>query len=118
MNDIIKPDKKAGQEGAISLGTNVCGRGTHIEIGNKPLHVIVSFYNANKRAMNQAFGRTARQKKFGTVRTICLFDQYFAEIKIMNNDEIKKNLNMLSNINHLQNEFVDHFRLKKKRLDI
>ena len=114
MNDIIKPDKKAGQEGAISLGTNVCGRGTHIEIGNKPLHVIVSFYNANKRAMNQAFGRTARQKKFGTVRTICLFDQYFAEIKIMNNDEIKKNLNMLSNINHLQNEFVDHFRLNKR----
>lgn len=90
MNDKIKPDVKAGQEGAISLGTNVCGRGTHIDVGKKPLHVIVSFYSSNKRSMNQAFGRTARQKNFGTVRTICLSTQYFAEKRFLMMKKLRK----------------------------
>lgn len=84
----------AGQKGAISLGTNVWGRGTHIDIGEKPLHVIVTYYSSNTRVMNQAFGRTARQEKFGTIRVICLSTEYFKESKAY---DTKKNVRKSSN---------------------
>ena len=113
-DDKIKPDSSAGEEGAISLGTNVCGRGTHIEVGRKSLHVIVSFFTNNTRAMNQAFGRTSRQNNFGTVRTICLFKEYISEIIQMNRKDRENSLKMLKNVNSTQNDFINSFRDTRK----
>ena len=113
-DDKIKPDRSAGEEGAISLGTNVCGRGTHIEVGKKSLHVIVSFFTNNTRAMNQAFGRTSRQNNFGTVRTICLFKEYISEIIQMNKKDRENSLKILKNVNNTQNDFINSFRKTRK----
>ena len=61
-DEFIKPDLIAGNKGAISLGSNFCGRGTDIKCSSEyPLHVIITFYSSNERVMQQAFGRTARK---------------------------------------------------------
>ena len=39
-SEIHKPEKVAGKKDSITLGTNVCGRGTNIR-SNNLLHVIV-----------------------------------------------------------------------------
>lgn len=75
-NDIIKPDKIAGINGAVSHGTNFCGRGTNIIANRKLLHVIISYFSLNQRVMNQEHRRTARQRRPGTSRIICLKDQF------------------------------------------
>lgn len=72
----IKPDIIAGLKGAVSLGTYVCGRGTDIRRPFKPLHVIVTYFSSNACVMQQAFGRTACQGEEGSVRIICLKEQY------------------------------------------
>ena len=71
-NDKLKPDNIAGIKGSISLGTNVCGRGTDIKNPQNPLHDIVTYFSSNSRVMYQAFGRTARQGNEGSARIICL----------------------------------------------
>lgn len=53
-DDNVRVDFIAGQEGAISLGTNFCGRGTDIRSSIKPLHVILTYFTSNKRVMKKA----------------------------------------------------------------
>ena len=62
---------QAGQEGAITIATNIAGRGTDIpvpdpmcELGG--LHVIVAELNDNERIDRQLIGRCARQGDPGT----------------------------------------------------
>lgn len=39
----IKPNKIAGYNGTVSLGSNICSRGTDIQSTGNPLHVILSY---------------------------------------------------------------------------
>ena len=110
-SDNIKPDLISGIKGAISLGTNACGRGTDIIIKNYPLHVIVAYYSSNTRVMNQAFGRTARQGQKGSCRIICLKNQYFSPINVLTNVDSSMNEFAIKNLR--QREFVDHFKNKR-----
>ena len=110
----IKPDRIAGLNGAISLGTNICGRGTDIKDPIKPLHVVVSYYTANTRVMHQAFGRTARQGKEGTVRVICLLSQFISPIETFTEKSIKVTLNDFDLKNTMQIKFIEEFRKKRK----
>ena len=66
----IKPDFIAGRRCAISLGTNVCGRGTDIKNPAKPLHIIISYITSNVRVMQQAYDRTGRKGTQGSVHII------------------------------------------------
>ncbi|KAK8852979.1 hypothetical protein M9Y10_017976 [Tritrichomonas musculus] len=111
-DDFIKPDEIAGVNGAISLGTNVCGRGTNIRIKGKPLHVIISYFSSNTRVMNQAFGRTARQGRGGSYRIICLKRQYYSPSYFLEN--VKDALNEFNVKNKYQQYFVNYFRTRAK----
>ena len=86
-------NKIVGLKGAVSLGTNVCGRGTDIQVSELPLHVIVSFFSSSVRVMNQAFSRTARQGQRGTCRCICLKEQVNKKIGDLNLEKTKKAVN-------------------------
>ncbi|KJE92909.1 hypothetical protein CAOG_003791 [Capsaspora owczarzaki ATCC 30864] len=66
---------RAGKEGVITLATNMAGRGTDIRTwkraeANGGTHVILTFFPLNERVQAQAFGRTARQGKQGSVRFV------------------------------------------------
>lgn len=111
-DDILKPDEIAGLNGAVSLGTNVCGRGTDIIAKGKPLHVIVSYFSSNTRAMGQAFGRTARQGRKGTYRIICTEEQFFSPIYVLEN--VNESMREFQIKNLRQKEYVDHFKSKRK----
>ena len=108
----IKPSEDAGKIGAITLGTNVCGRGTHIEVDKKHLHVIISFYSSNKRAIHQAFGRTARKNNFGSVHIICQRKEFNLSFKYFDDKE-EEYLQKLNFIRTIQKQFIDEFRQKR-----
>ena len=110
----FRPDEKGGRIGAISLGSNFCGRGTNIKATGKPLHVIVTYYSTNKRVMNQVLGRTARQGQQGTTQIICLKDEYIKEIEIFEQESIKKVLNVYQVNNKYQNQYIEMFRKSRK----
>ena len=109
-NEKVKPDFVSGRKGAVSLGTNVCGRGTDIKDPEKPLHVIISYYTSNSRVMQQAFGRTSRQGREGTVSIICLKDQFISPIEIMETDSMKEVLEDFQVKNEMQAQFIEDFR--------
>ena len=109
-NKDLKPEFVAGLKGAISLGTNVCGRGTDIKSPQLPLHVIISYYTSNSRVIYQAFGRTARNGKDGTVRIICLRDQYFKPQEIFEERNVKNVLDDFQFKNKMQLDFIEEFR--------
>lgn len=110
----IKPDYIAGRRGAVSLGTNVCGRGTDIKKPEKPLHVIISYYTSNVRVMQQAFGRTGRKGKRGTVHIICLKVQYLIPPEIIKDDNMVNVLNDFTCKNALQIKFITQFKEKRE----
>ncbi|KAK8889049.1 hypothetical protein M9Y10_033792 [Tritrichomonas musculus] len=110
----IKPDKIAGLKGAVSLGTNVCGRGTDIKEPSKPLHVVVTYYTSNTRVMYQAFGRTARQGKDGTVRVICLMSQFLSPQQTFTENSMQNVLSDFTIKNDLQIKFIEEFRKKRR----
>ncbi|KAK8889422.1 hypothetical protein M9Y10_034168 [Tritrichomonas musculus] len=110
--ETVRPDFIAGKEGAISLGTNVCGRGTNIRIKGKPLHIIVAYYSSNIRVMQQAFGRTVRQGQKGSYRVICLASQFFNPKNELNK-EINNAMKDFSIKNKKQREFVEHFKINR-----
>lgn len=106
----IKPDYIAGRKGAVSLGTNVCGRGTDIKKPQKPLHVIISYYTSNVRVMQQAFGRTGRKGKRGTVHIICHKEQYITPLEIIKDDNLIDVLEDFRTKNQLQVDFINKFK--------
>lgn len=109
-NESIKPDEVAGLRGAVSIGTNSCGRGTDIKVKDLPLHVIITYYSSQRRSMDQAFGRTARQGKRGTSRIICLLEQYFEPKDILT--DVGDTINEFSIRNKMQREFVENYKSK------
>ena len=108
-DDTVLPDRIAGIKGAISLGTNYCGRGTNILVNDKSLHVIISYYTSNVRVMNQARGRTARQGQKGTVRVICLKEQFLYP-EMVYDDEMKNLVNEFSIKNRIQKDYISFFQ--------
>ena len=112
------PEYIAGRAGAISLGTNFCGRGTDIKCQSKalPLHIIVSYSPKNQRAMFQAFGRTSRQGKPGTTRVICSKEQIYSPRKKMSELVIKEILDEFQLINKQQKKFIQYVSDKRKWL--
>ena len=64
--------------------------------------------------MNQAFGRTARQGNEGSVRIICLHDQFISPIGIYNKIEMEGILNDFKFKNDLQQSFINIFMLLLK----
>ncbi len=70
---------RAGQRGAITVTTNIAGRGTDIELGpGVPalggLHVICCQLNSARRIDRQLAGRAARQGDAGSVETLLSLD--------------------------------------------
>ena len=112
INDKLNPEELAGLDGAVSLGTNFCGRGTDIQFKGKPLHVIVSYYSRNERVMQQVYGRTARQGKEGTCRVICLEKEFTQPFDFLNNNEMKMFLNEFELKKQLQLEFIEKYRTR------
>ncbi|KAK8885869.1 hypothetical protein M9Y10_041326 [Tritrichomonas musculus] len=105
-----KPEELAGLDGAISFGTNFCGRGTDIKFKGKPLHVIVSFYSRNVRVMFQAYGRTARQGNEGTCRVICIASQYIRPVEFLKKNDMEAVLQEFILKNNKQADFIEHYR--------
>ena len=69
----------AGQAGAVTIATNMAGRGADIKLGNRVadlggLHVIVSERHESGRIDRQLCGRCARQGDPGSVRTYTSLD--------------------------------------------
>ena len=75
---------RAGRTGAVTIATNMAGRGTDIELGegvaaNGGLHVILTEYHESPRIDRQLFGRAARQGDPGSGEAIvALDDELFA----------------------------------------
>lgn len=76
---------RAGEVGAITIATNMAGRGTDIRLGAGVaglggLHVIASERHASRRVDRQLFGRAARQGDPGSARAFqCPEDDLLAE---------------------------------------
>ncbi len=69
----------AGQAGAITVATNMAGRGTDIELGvgvasAGGLHVILTGYHDSTRVDRQLFGRAGRQGDPGTCEAVVALD--------------------------------------------
>lgn len=65
----------AGQRGAVTVATNMAGRGTDIRLGVGVaalggLHVILTEFHESRRVDRQLFGRTGRQGAPGTCEAI------------------------------------------------
>jgi preprotein translocase subunit SecA len=71
---------KAGQPGAVTVATNMAGRGTDIRLSTQAeraggLLLIAAQLNRERRMDRQLIGRTARQGQPGEVRQILSLDQ-------------------------------------------
>jgi len=71
----------AGQAGAITIATNMAGRGTDIKLGpgvdeSGGLHVIVTELHESSRLDRQLIGRSARQGDAGSFEVIAALDDH------------------------------------------
>ncbi len=71
---------RAGEPGAVTVATNMAGRGTDIAIGDEVrrrggLHVISCQLSGSRRVERQLHGRCARQGSPGSVETILSLDE-------------------------------------------
>jgi len=76
----------AGQKGAITVSTNMAGRGTDIRLGDEVaaaggLHVIVCQANDSRRLDRQLYGRCARQGDPGSVEHLYSAEDAFLPMK-------------------------------------
>lgn len=74
----------AGQQGAITIATNLAGRGTDIKLGPGVeelggLHVIVSECHDSYRADRQLIGRSGRQGNPGSCQTFVAADDWLLQ---------------------------------------
>jgi len=72
----------AGQEGRITVATNMAGRGTDIKLGRRipelgGLHVIAAEHNESTRIDRQLFGRCGRQGDPGSCQAIVSLEDEF-----------------------------------------
>jgi preprotein translocase subunit SecA len=75
---------KAGQEGSITIATNIAGRGTDIKISKDieklgGLYVIATQLSESKRVDLQLFGRTSRQGQAGDVKVFLSLEDELIE---------------------------------------
>jgi preprotein translocase subunit SecA len=74
---------RAGQPGAVTVATNMAGRGTDIRLGLGVaecggLHVVLTEYHESRRVDRQLFGRSGRQGDPGSCETVVsLEDEIF-----------------------------------------
>ncbi len=69
----------AGQPGAVTVATNMAGRGTDIELADGVraaggLHVLLTEFHTSSRIDRQLFGRCARQGDPGTCQAVVAWD--------------------------------------------
>ncbi|WP_305097191.1 preprotein translocase subunit SecA [Croceibacterium aestuarii] len=69
----------AGQTGAVTVATNMAGRGTDIELGEEAkaaggLHVILTAFHESARIDRQLYGRAGRQGDPGSAQAITALD--------------------------------------------
>jgi preprotein translocase subunit SecA len=77
---------QAGQPGAITVSTNMAGRGTDIRLGEGVsalggLHVIACQVNHSQRIDRQLYGRCARQGEPGSVEHLHCFGDSFVPLQ-------------------------------------
>ena len=75
---------KAGENGAVTIATNMAGRGTDIKLGRgvadlDGLHVIATERHESRRIDRQLFGRCARQGDPGSVQTFMSMEDELIE---------------------------------------
>lgn len=98
---------KAGEFGAITLTTNMAGRGVDIKLDSKSkelggLYVIGFERYDNRRIDNQLRGRSGRQGDPGTSQFLVSLDD-----KVIKNFAGTKLLNLISNLNIDSNEILE-----------
>jgi len=85
--------KKAGEKGAVTIATNMAGRGVDIVLGNKVqdlggLHVLGTERHESRRIDNQLRGRSGRQGDPGSTRFFLSLDDEL--LRIFGGDRITK----------------------------
>jgi len=76
---------RAGQVGAITVATNMAGRGTDIRLGKGVearggLHVIATELHESRRVDRQLFGRSGRQGDPGSFEVICALEDELCRV--------------------------------------
>jgi len=126
---------QAGQKGAVTIATNMAGRGTDIKLGEGVkelggLKVIGTERAANRRIDNQLIGRAGRQGDPGMSQFYLSFDddllRIFApknikkRLEFLNIDEDEPiNLKILLNAIHSAQERLEgsHFEIRKQTIE-
>ncbi len=91
---------KAGKEGAVTIATNMAGRGTDIKLGSRVadlggLHVIGIERNISRRIDNQVIGRAGRQGDPGSSKIfLSLDDNLFG---LLDEKQLKKVYKLFKN---------------------
>lgn len=93
---------QAGQKGAVTIATNMAGRGTDIKLGEGVrelggLKVIGTERASNRRIDNQLVGRSGRQGDPGMSQFYLSFDDDL--LRIFSSDSVKKRVELLSQDN-------------------
>lgn len=91
---------KAGQKGAVTIATNMAGRGTDIKLGEGVkelggLKVIGTERASNRRIDNQLIGRSGRQGDPGESQFYLSFDDDL--LRVFTSDHIKRRVALLAN---------------------
>ena len=100
--------KKAGEFKQVTIATSAAGRGMDIKLTTESikaggLHVIIPFRMPNKRVLDQAIGRSARQGQPGSATVYYSENDKFYSIPVFSKTH--------SNLLNLQNKFDTTFYL-------
>ncbi len=89
---------QAGQKGAITIATNMAGRGTDIKLGDKVsevggLHIIGTERHEARRIDNQLRGRSGRQGEPGSTRFFVSMEDHL--MRVFGSDKMKAMMDTL-----------------------
>ena len=107
---------QAGRKGAVTIATNMAGRGTDIVLGGNPatpeggLHVIGSGRHESRRIDNQLRGRCARQGDPGSSRFYIALDDELMRL-FANSQKIAS---ILSRVGMQEGEAIESFLLSRQ----
>ena len=99
--------KKAGEFKQVTIATSAAGRGMDIKLTTESikaggLHVIIPFRMPNKRVLDQAIGRSARQGQPGSATVYYSENDKFYSIPVFSKTH--------SNLLNLQNKFDNYLK--------